>query len=121
MDQSQRIDVNQLAPVNTPPVLVRVSLTGFTLMGVMRESYLNPRCFMMYWFTVLGIPLIPICVYLVQPVGRRSYTFYRKLSLSQFHSLFQGRMAGFYLGIVKETVLFLAIAAVAIFCLFYYL
>ena len=105
----------RLQPITEAPSLRRVNGIGVTLLGTLRDDALKPMCFKMHWITVLWIPLIPICVYLVDNPAGPSYRFYRSLSVFDFHSLYRGRLGKFYLSVAGEALLGFAIVLIALF------
>jgi len=68
----------------------------------------------MYWFTALWVPMIPICVYLVNVPMGSSYRFFKKMSLSDFHSIDNGRSGRFYLTVLGEAVIGVVVVVIAV-------
>lgn len=82
----------------------------------MTDDLLKGGYFKMYWFTALWVPLIPICVYLVDVPMGASYRFLKKMSLSDFHSIYSGRLGKFYLTVLGEAVIGVIMVVIVVGC-----
>ena len=107
-----------LQDVQSAPTLWRFNGIGFTVLGSLKDDLLRPLYFAMRWFTVLWIPIFPAGIYLLSG-DSTEYRFYKKLSLSKFHEIYQGRIIGFYFWLVVES-LFVIVLVVAILLLMFF-
>lgn len=113
---SERLEVlkAKLKDIASAPPLRRLNGFGCSLVGTLSDEALKPLCLKMYWLTALWIPIIPLCVYLVDTPLGGSFRFYKKLSLSDFHSIYRKRLWTFYLTVIAESLLTIFIVAAAV-------
>ena len=91
--------------VRAPP-LRRVNGIGFALLGRKREIPDSPMYFKGYWFTILFIPIIPICFYVVSG-GYPQYRFHASMSLFNFIRTYRLGSLFYLLSAILDSVLFL--------------
>jgi len=103
-----------LTPVDYAPALRRVNGFGFGLYGRLYQPELHPLRFKMYFFTAVWIPIIPVCVYLVEIRRGIAFRFYRKLTLQEFHTIYRGRLIRFYMTVLGESIFLLVMVAVVL-------
>ena len=84
----------------TPP-LRRMNGVGFGLYGWLNDARFSGKHLKLYFFTVLWIPIIPICGYLVERNGN-GFNFYRYISLWGILKNFKWRTFSFFLTAVIE-------------------
>lgn len=116
MDVNARAGMLKVRLRNAPtaPILRRGNGFGFCLLGVLRDDLLKGAYFKMYWFTALWVPIIPIRVFLVdRPIGN-SYRFLKTMTLSDFHTIYRGRLAKFYLTVLGEAVFGIVVVIIAV-------
>jgi hypothetical protein len=109
----------RLRDVRRAPVLLRLNGCGFTLLGTLADELLAPAVLRMYWITVVFVPVVPLCVYLIgrAPGAFGSAVVLKRLSLGDFHRLYRGRLGAFYhsvLGEVGRLLLFALVATLVI-------
>ena len=73
-----------LEPVNHPPSLETVNLSGTTMIGSFRIAELSPLYFTLSAFIFIGIPLFPGRVYLVEQPFKDSYRFFGQIKRRDF-------------------------------------
>jgi hypothetical protein len=95
----------KLQDISSAPMLRRVNGAGFCLLGMLTDDLPKGYYIKMYWFTMLWVPMIPICVYLVDEPKGSYYRFFKRMSLSDFHSIYKGRLGRFYLTVLGEAVM----------------
>lgn len=93
-----------LKPIAKAPFLVPAVVFGWNLVGRLEDATLAPFCLRMHWLTFLFLPVLPTAVYLVDDSRAPDYAFAGKLSLSDFHRLYRGRLGAFYRSVFDETV-----------------
>lgn len=94
------------------PTLWRLNGIGTTLLGYLNdERVLGPRYFTIYWFTFLWIPIIPISIYLVEPIGDRKYKFLGSIARPRLAEIYPGRCVGFYVKSIIEGAVYLILIA----------
>jgi hypothetical protein len=86
---------------------------GVGLYGSLADPVLPGGYWKMYWISALWIPLIPLGVYLVSPASN-GFRFHRKMSIIAFHRIYLRRLPLFYLSVVGESLLLLAVIAIAL-------
>jgi hypothetical protein len=94
------------------PSLRRVVGCGATFLGHLSDPLFSPNYFTMHWFTALWIPIFPMGVYLVDPIGRATFRVRKRLPIRDFHRIYTGGLGSFYLGSFSESAA-PAIAAIA--------
>jgi hypothetical protein len=94
----------RLRDVRRAPVLVRLNGCGVALLGTLADELLAPAVFRMYWITLVFVPVMPLCVYLIgrTPGAFGTAVVLKRLSLRDFHGLYRGRLGAFYRSVFGE-------------------
>ena len=104
------------------PTLWRLNGIGTTILGYLNDHrVLGPRYFTIYWFTLLWIPVIPISIYLVEPVSDRKYKFIGSIARQRLAEIYPGRCVGFYAKSVIEGASYLFIIMLLLLAVFYFI
>jgi hypothetical protein len=74
---------------------------GVGLYGWLRDEQMPGPHWKLYFVTVLWLPILPLCAYLVQPI-EGGFRFHRRVSLLNACRLYKGRMAPMYLSALTE-------------------
>jgi hypothetical protein len=70
------------------PSLQRVMGFGATFLGHLDDPLFSPNYFTMHWLTALWIPIFPMGVYLVDPIGRATFRIRKRLRIRDFHRIY---------------------------------
>jgi hypothetical protein len=100
-----------LGNVRVAPPINQFSGFGFCMLGSLETPATRPSELKMYWFSAAFVPIIPICVYLVDSPRPGTYHLRARISLRDFHRVYRGRLSGFYKSILSESGASISIAA----------
>jgi hypothetical protein len=112
-----------LRPVRAAPPLWRVWGVGTTMLGCYTDKTLHPAYHSVLCFTVLFVPVIPICIYFVsnpKDHGPSVFRFHAKIRTRDLASIYPGSLVKLFLSVMIESIAFvvsivLVFAAIAYF------
>ena len=104
---------SRIKRVEYAPPLRRVNGFGTALLGVQREIPGTAMRIKGLWCTALFLPLFPVSFYLVTG-DSTMYRFHGSVSVWSFIRLYRWRFITYYLTVVFESALYLAVFAAAV-------
>lgn len=100
-----------LGNVRCAPPINQFSGFGFCLLGTLETPATHPSGLKMYWYSAAFLPIIPICVYLVDSPRPGIYQLKARVSLGEFHRVYRGKLFRFYMSVLSESGASIAIVA----------
>jgi len=110
-EREQEVLRAYLGNVRLAPPINQFNGFGFCLLGTLETPATHPNELKMYWFSAAFVPIIPICVYLLDSPRPGIYHLKARVPLKEFHRVYRGKLFRFYKSILAESGASIAIAA----------
>jgi hypothetical protein len=120
-EREQNVLRARLGNVQVAPPLNQFNGFGFCMLGKLETPATHPNWWKMYWFSAAFVPVIPICVYLLDSPRPGIYYLKARVPLREFHRVYRGQLFRFYMSIVSESgaPISIALAIITILILFH--